>query len=167
MEFQGDSPSNVIEKVKYALGVAEARAGKVGLGYSLGSVLLEMTVVQSKDVKGGLKLKIPYVDLEVGTDAGIAREKTQIISIKLVPEPIKPVEADSPIDIPLADALVEVAAIVQKAYTSEPKLVLGEGSVTLQFVLTKNGSLSLIGVEAAASNATTHKLVVNLAPISS
>lgn len=165
MEFQGDSPSNVIEKVKYALGVAEARAGKAGLGYALGSVLLEMTVVQSKDVKGGLKLKIPYVDLELGADAGIAQEKTQTISIKLVPEPIKPVEADSPIDIPLADALVEVAEIVRKAYTSAPKLVLGEGSVTLQFVLTKNGSLSLIGVEAAVSNATTHKLVVGLAPI--
>lgn len=54
MDSGGDGPSNVVEKVKYALGVADARAGRVGLGYSLGSVLLERTVLQSKGPPGCL-----------------------------------------------------------------------------------------------------------------
>jgi hypothetical protein len=162
MDFEGASPGGVIEKVKYALGVAQEKAGAAGLGFALGSVSLELTAVQSREVGGGLKLKIPYVDWELGGDGKIAKEKTQTISVKLVPAPLKADEAVLPIDMPLADALLEVARIVHDATVNPPVLGFEEGTITLQFVLTKEGSLSLLGVDASESNVTTHKLDVGL-----
>ncbi len=101
-EFDGASPGNVIEKVKYALSVAQATAGAEGLGYALGSVELELSAVQAREVDGGLKIKIPYVEWELGAKAKIAHEKTQVISVTLRPEATAVVSFE-PIDIPLTD----------------------------------------------------------------
>jgi hypothetical protein len=118
--------------------------------------------VQSREIGVGFKLKIPYVNWELGVDGKVAQEKTQTISVKLVPAQVKLEEGVVPIDMPLADALLEVAHIVHDAAVNPPVLGLEEGTITLQFVLTKDGSLSLLGVDASNSNVTTHRLEVGL-----
>jgi hypothetical protein len=161
-DFDGASPSSVIEKVKYALSVAQDQSGGPGLGFSLGSVQLELTAVQTRDVDGGLKIKIPYVDWEVGANFKIAQEQTQTISITLKPEASQSDRGAGPIDIPLTQALLEIAEIVRDAAMNPPVLGLDEAAVTLQFVLTRDGDLSLLGVSAKSTNVTTQKLVVGL-----
>jgi hypothetical protein len=162
--FDGVDVRDVITQVKYALFVAQSKVGQQDLGYKFGGVDIELKVVETRDATGKPVFKVPVLDWEIGPQLKIAQEQIQTISLSLAPIP-KGQEAlrAEPFDIPLTEALLEVAAIATFARQEEPKLALGDSSIEFQFGYTKDGKVTLLIFEGHMARATTHTLKVKLA----
>jgi len=168
-EVDGLAVSKAIDAVKYALTVAQLKAGNGGLPYKLGSVDLELKVVRTIDATGKPVFKVPVLEWEIGGEVKIASEQTQVLSISLAPPPVRLLGArpdEVPIDIPIADGLVELTEIIRAAGIGDPPLVLGEdgASVQLQFSFTADGKITLLIFEGHAARATTSTMTVKVVP---
>ncbi len=169
-EGLGIDVEDAIGKIKYALTAAQLQVGSAGLPFKLGSIDLELKVVQSAKNTFKPKFKIPVVDLELGTEVNVSTEQTQVLKVSLAPppEPTAELLRDAPpIDIPLTAALLEIAGIVGVAGEGEPGLVLGKdgASVSLQVAFASDGSLSLLVWTGKLSWALTSTLTVKLIPL--
>jgi NTP-dependent ternary system trypsin peptidase co-occuring protein len=167
-DIDGVAVSDAIDSVKYALTVAQLRAGTAGLPYKLGSIDVELKLVRTLDATGKPVFKVPVLDWEIGGQMQITREQTQVLSISLAPpEPQLGARPDDvPIDIPIADGLVELTQIIRGAASGDPGLVLGKdgASVALQFAFTADGKITLLIFEGHAARATTSTLTVKVVP---
>jgi hypothetical protein len=122
---------------------------------------LALRAVRGSDGTGGFKLKIPYVDWELGGKVKISREQTQVITVELTPAPPSKVDADfMPLDIPLAEAVLEVARLVAKG--KGHGLALAEASVELECVFTESGEVTLLEFSGKHEEAVTHTLTLKL-----
>jgi len=168
-DFQGLDVADVITKVKYAIFAAQQQVGDKGLPFSLGSVNLELKVVETRDATGRPVFKVPVLDWELGGEVKIAKEQTQTLTISLAPpkETASIKGVGEAIDIPITSALLEIARVVSAAKTDTPVLDLGEdgASVALEFGFTADGKATLLIFEGHLARATTSKLTVKLAPL--
>lgn len=156
---------DAITKVKYALYVAQLKAGQDALGVKLGGIDISLKVVETKDVTGKPVFKVPVLEWEIGGEVKIAREQVQTITLKL--DAPKPEDAESitedAFDIPLTAAILKIAEAARFAGQGDPKLVLGDSSVEFQFAYSRDGSMTLLIFEGHLARATTHTLTVRLA----
>ena len=161
--FQGVDVKDIITKVKYALFVAQLRAGKKKLAYKLGGIDIELKVVETRDAQGKPVFKVPVLEWEIGTTLKISEDQTQTVKLSLeaIPDQVDEALTES-FDIPLTEALLEIAEVADFASEGTPRLGLGNSSVSFQFSCTKDGKLTLLIFEGHLARATTHTLTVRL-----
>lgn len=146
----------LIQQVKRALEQAEARLPDAAL--SVTQLVVEVKTTLEKTVGAGGKVRWLPVPIELS--AAATHSRTQVITVKLEPEP-QPVLMGEVAD-DLADAILAVKAGVEEARRRPPHFRLTEATVKLEIGTTREGKVRVLA-GAEAEGASTHVITLTLA----
>lgn len=155
----GVALEQVVEQVRRAFYLVANEPGSELV--PLKGIELTLNTVLEWTASIGPKFKIPFVDIDVDLSQAVTRSQVHTVTIKLK-RPAADTRWVAPPDLPttLADGLRTIRKTVQTAAEGEPRLVLDEGSLELQFGVERDSSVSLLVFEVKRKSAWTHTLTV-------
>lgn len=162
---QGVAVPDVISDVKNAIREASVSAADENRDLRVSSVRLTLHALATRSIGGGLDFRIPFIGMPVKVGTKVTRSDTHKIEISLAPpaEPAGEEVREATLDTALVDAIETIRAAVASAAGGDDPFVLDDATITLSFVVTGEGEIS-IGVDGGLSNELTHTLTLGLKP---
>lgn len=160
--FQGAEVVDVVNQVKQAYAIV-AQEGGADL-IPLKSVELSLTAVTTFTIDAGVKFKIPFIDWELDVGHSVSEEYTHTIDMTLEP-PVAGLAIDlgrEPLSNQLVSALRTIRNVASAAPRGDIPLELAEGTVVLQFVVTRESKAEVLVVSGSRKDVTTHLLTVKV-----
>ena len=115
---------------------------------------ITLKAVVTREIGGGLKIRIPFTDRKVGLDGKLDSAETQTISLTVVPAERLETFAAKDFSESLVRALLEIERGLSEGINTEPRLLMKSGSVELQFVVGREGSIELVAKGEGRSEST-------------
>ena len=145
----GMEVESVISQVKKAIFEAEKQVKDHAM-MPIASLTLTLKTIVETDEGGELKITIPVVNLGFDLGVSLKQQETQTIVITLQP-PQKVVavqalvyEEEETFQKDLVNAIVMIRDAVLAGSVGEPKLVLDQATVTINFVVSKGGQFEIV-----------------------
>lgn len=153
----------IVAQIKKAVLALDKDAPANGGRITITEADLTLEAVLTKDVGGDFKFKIFGHDLGGGTK--LTKADTQTIEVKLKPRAADAMAfGDDEIATKLLAAMRAIRDGVSHAASDEPRFVLEEGSVELNFEVDKDGNLDfIVAGERKSANTQTVKLTLGSA----
>jgi hypothetical protein len=152
--ISGDDIEKIISGVKRAVKAAQQSEGG-GQKFAIDKLELTLKGLVEKNVGGELKIKIPVIDAGFGAKADVTSKQLQTIQLTLVP--IKSMTRSLTISESFEQELVEaIRAIregIKNAAENEPKFILQNAFVELNFVLNGKGEIAFLAKGSGQSEA--------------
>jgi hypothetical protein len=152
----------VILDVKEAIRISRLLDQERKLDVARVDLVLKVAIDQSGGAE--LKLKIPFVDVELGPTGSLQNQESQTIKVSFKPVPPRPETRERNIVHPLVDGISAVRRSILAASGGEEPLGLQEGTVILDFVYTKKGGVSLGIFKGSAAQGWTNQVSLTLEP---
>jgi hypothetical protein len=140
--------ASVISQVKQAIFEAEKQVKDPAM-LPIASLALTLKTIAETDAGGELKITIPIINTGFDFGVSLKQQETQTVVITLQPPP-KGAAAEAifktaeTIQERLVKAIVTIRDAVQAASVGEPRLVLDQATVTLNFVVSKGGQFEIV-----------------------
>jgi hypothetical protein len=164
MTIDGLSVADVVRRIKLA--IRQANIGGDGEDLAIAGVELTLKVLATDAGGAGFEWKVPVLGLTLKGGAKATHSNTSTVHVALVPPDHEGGGGALKVDADLEDELVNGVHLIREAVNqsavSEPQFKLKEGSVELEFVVTKEGNLSLL-LTAEAKDEVTHTMKLLLA----
>ncbi|AKB28870.1 hypothetical protein MSSAC_2521 [Methanosarcina siciliae C2J] len=141
-EDMGVQIDKIITKVKKAIREVEQRSYRSEIGVKVEKLDLKLKTFNSKE--GGLELKVPVVDLDLGLGGSISKEETHTIELTLIPVDDTRLFRDMEIEDNLVDLIMGIEQGIKNALIEVPRFKLQKASVELNFVVNAAGEISLV-----------------------
>lgn len=141
-ENVGIQIDKIISKVKKAIREVEQRSYRSDLGVKVEKLDLKLKTFNSK--KGGIELKVPIVDLDLGLGGNISNEETHTIELTLIPVDDARLFGEEDIEDNLVDLILGIEQGIKNALVDFPRFKLQKASVELNFVVNTNGEISIV-----------------------
>jgi len=160
----GEELDRVVSQIKQA--VAHFESQQTDPVFKVSKLDLTLKAVLEKSADAGFKFKIPVIDLEVGPKVTIKDSQTQTITLTLVPAK-EPQTLFKSINVPetLYNALLDIDSSLKNALVTEPRFALSEGAIELNFVVDKDGTVTVIVFGGGRDVQTTNTLKLHIAPL--
>ncbi|MGZ4848280.1 MAG: trypco2 family protein [Halobacteriota archaeon] len=151
MSNDGINIDEIIVKVKRAIRDVERQSAMEDMQFKVDKLELTLKAFTSKDAGGKITLKMP---IEVSLGGKITDQKMQTIELTLVPaEEMRTFEYED-IEKDLVEAIYAIKEGIRNAAVESPKFKLQEATVGLDFVLDKEGNISIIAQGSGLSQVT-------------
>jgi hypothetical protein len=159
----GIAVSDVVAAVKDAITSAGISAADSGRDLRVTGIQLTLNAIATTAAGGGLDFRIPFIGMHLSMGATVTKSDTHTIDITLVPQDLLTYAVrDYPVETVLLDAIGTIRTIMAGAAGGNDPFLLQEGTVTLVFAVTKDGTITL-GFNSEFKNEITHTLVLTLA----
>jgi hypothetical protein len=154
MDDVGVDIDEIIAKVKKAIRDVEERSLREDMKFKVEKLELTLKTFTSKDAGGKITLKIP---IEISLGGKVANQHTQTIGLTLVPVGELHTFGHEDVEQDLVDAIYAIKEGIKNATEEPPQFKLQEATVGLDFILDKEGSISVIA-QGSGQSQTTHSL---------
>jgi hypothetical protein len=156
---------DLIETVQHAIKAANLSRTDVERDLRVGAVHLTINAVATRSAGGGIDFRIPVIGMAVKVGGKVSRKDTHTIEITLVPPDLKrpPELRDGDIESVFVDAIGTIRAAVATAAAGDDPFALTDGTVTIAFAVTREGTITL-GVDGELGDELTHTLKLSLVP---
>ncbi len=161
MEDEGVAIDEIIVKVKKAIRDVEEQSLREDMQFKVDKLELTLKAFSSKDVGGKITFKIP---IEFGFGAKITDQKIQTIALSFVPVEEMHMFGREDIEKDLVEAIHAIKEGIRNAAEESPKFKLQEAQVGLDFVLDKEGKISVIA-QGSGESQITHSLKLYMSSI--
>jgi len=146
--------AEIIVKVKKAIRDVEERSLREDMQFEVEKLELTLKTFTSKDAGGKITLKIP---IEISVGGKVANQQTQTIALTLVPAEEMHTFGHEDVEQDLVDSIYAIKEGVKNAAEESPKFKLQEATVGLDFMLDKEGNISVIA-QGSGQSQITHSL---------
>jgi len=159
----GVAIDDVVDAVKNAIRSAGISAADSGRDLRVTAIQLTLNAVATTAVGGGLDFRIPFIGMHLSVGGAVTKSDTHTIDITLVQQDLlKTFEIrDYPVETVLLDAIGTIRTIMTGAAGGDDPFLLQEGTVTLAFAITKDGTVTL-GLNGELKNEVTQTLQLTL-----
>lgn len=154
MDDVGVDIEEIIVKVKKAIRDVEEQSLREDMQFKVDKLEITLKAFTSKDAGGKITLKIP---IEISLGGKVTDQKIQTIALTLVPVEEMRVFGREDVEQDLVDAIYAIKAGIKNAAEESPKFKLQEATVGLDFVLDKEGNISVIA-QGSGQSQMTHSL---------
>ncbi|MGZ4846514.1 MAG: trypco2 family protein [Halobacteriota archaeon] len=151
MNYEGVDIDQIIGKVKKAIRDVERQSAVEDMQFKVDKLELTLKAFTSKDAGGKITLKIP---IEISLGGKITDQKMQTIALTLVPVEEMHTFGYEDIQQDLVEAIYAIKEGIRNAAVESPKFKLQEAIVGLDFVLDKEGNISVIAQGSGLSEMT-------------
>ncbi|WP_440948422.1 trypco2 family protein [Methanosarcina sp. T3] len=141
-ENVGIQIDKIISKVKKAIREVEQQSYRSELGVKVEKLDLKLKTFNSKE--GGLELKVPVVDLDLGLGGSISKEETHTIELTLIPVDDTRLFGEEDIEDNLVELIMGIEQGIKNALVDAPRFKLQKASVELNFVVNAGGEISIV-----------------------
>lgn len=132
----------IISKVKKAIREVEQRSYRSDLKVKVEKLDLKLKTFNSKE--GGVELKVPVIDLDLGLGGNISKEETHTIELTLVPVDDTRLFGEEDIEDSLVELIMGIEEGIKNALVEVPRFKLEKASVELNFIVSKSGEISIV-----------------------
>jgi hypothetical protein len=132
----------VIAQVKKAVEVYQGESNEPGIEIS--RMDLTLKAVTEQTAGGGIKFKIPLIDVELGSKVGIKKGHTQTVELSLVPEETFETFSREEVSQTLLRVLRQIDSSLKNALFAPPRFKLDKGAIELNFVVNKSGEITVL-----------------------
>lgn len=126
-------------------------------GLSVSKIDIELKTILEKGSDG----KLEYKPINLNLSGKYQKQDVQTISISLIPEKEVTLYKTVDIDVELSEAIDVIREALEEAASSKPVYKLDKAQITLQFVITKEGGISVI-VGASGKSEETHTITLTI-----
>lgn len=154
----------LLTAVRRAAELANISTNDVDRDLRISAIDLTLHVVAVRDLGAKVEFKVPFIGMPLSFGSKISTQNTHTITIELVPPDPKgrfTVRSGADVDETLLEAIETIRTAISVAAGSDDSFVLRSSQVELTFVVTEEGSISLIGT-ADMSSEVTHTLRLTL-----
>ena len=158
----GVAIDDVVVAVKDAITSAGISATDNDRDLRVTAIQLTLNAVATATAGGGLDFRIPFIGMHLAMGATVTKSDTHTIDITLVPQDLLTYAVrDYPVETVLLDAIGTIRTIMSGAAGGNDPFLLQEGSVTLAFAITQDGTITL-GFNGELKNEITQTLQLTL-----
>jgi hypothetical protein len=158
------SPAAVVRKIKASIRAANIGDGREDLVVT--KVELSLATILDQSGGGEFEWKVPFVGLTLKGGVKLTRSNTSKLSITLVPpspeEDLRELGIDTAaLEENIVHAVADLRNAIAEAAVDEPRFLLEKGGIELEFVVTREGSLSLLA-SGEHKDEVTHTMTLTL-----
>ncbi|MCX4586234.1 hypothetical protein OOK40_25000 [Streptomyces sp. NBC_01481] len=156
---------DLVAAVKSAVTQSNISATDTERDLRITSVRLTLHAVAAATAGSSWNFRLPFLGMKLKIGRSVTQRDTHLIEMTLVPPDLAQQHElrDGTVDSVLVDAITMIRRVMASASAGEDPFHLKDSTVSLEFAITEDGTVSL-GLDGTLHEEVTHTLLITMAP---